>query len=530
MAQVKLPEFVDTPVDDIPKIVGRTNAAFLSHKTRTVEFRVRQLRKLYWGLDSHEAELREAVKRDLNKGFFDAMISEIDWVKNDIIFMTSNLEKWMKDEKVPDISFANRLVNPRIRKDPLGIVLVVGAFNFPFQLSLGPVIGAIAGGNTVVLKPSEQAPYCAAIMQKIMEETLDPDCFTCVQGAIPQMQALLAEKWDKIFFTGSVNTAKIVAKAAAVHLTPTVFELGGKNPAIVTKKADPYLTARRLLWGKTMNAGQVCISQNYTLVDREVLPILVEELKRAFKEFFPNGAKQSEDYAKIVTLRSFERLKGMLDQSSGKIVVGGEMDAEKLFIEPTVVVIPDVNDSLLKEESFGPLMPLLPIDSLDEAISIANSIHATPLGTYIFGDKKEAAKVLSETRSGGATVNDALFHAVIPTLEFGGVGDSGMGAYRGKSSFDTFVHRRAIAQTPKWMERFLAVRYPPYAGTNKYLEFSKMGKLKPNFDREGNEKRTVLWYMLTLGGKSLTRGVIRALVLAGIALGLKSILERRGYV
>jgi beta-apo-4'-carotenal oxygenase len=392
------------------------------------------------------------------------------------------------------------------------------------------MLGAIAGGNTVILKPSELSPNTAAVMQKIMGEALDPDCFTCVQGAIPQMQALLAEQWDKIFFTGSVNTAKVVAKAAAVHLTPTVYELGGKNPAIVTKKANPHLAARRLLWGKTMNAGQVCISQNYILVDKEVLPVLVAELKTAYKEFFPDGAKKSEDYARIVNLRSFQRLKGMLDNSSGKIVLGGEMDAEQLFIEPTVVEVSDVNDSLLAQESFGPLIPILPVDNLDEAISIANSIHATPLGSYVFGDKKEAAKVLSETRSGGLTINDALFHAIIPTVEFGGVGDSGMGSYRGKASFDTFVHRRVVAQTPGWMEKMLAVRYPPYTGTSKYKQLSSMGTAKPNFDKDGNERVNMLWYLLTLGGKSLTQGVVRALLVASVAVGLRSVATRRGDV
>lgn len=404
---------------------------------------------------------------------------------------------------------------------------VARAFNFPLQLTFGPLIGAIAGGNAAIIKPSEQVPRCAVLLQKLVEEALDPECFACVQGAVPQMQALLAEKWDKIFFTGSVGTAKIVAKAAAVHLTPTVFELGGKNPAFVTKKADPYLAARRLLWGKSFNAGQVCISQNYTLVDREVLPLLVAELKQAYKEFYPKGAKNSDDYARIVNLKSFQRLKSMIDNSSGKIVMGGEMDADQLFIEPTVLELSDASDSLLTEESFGPLMPLLPVDNLDEAIAIARSVHATPLGTYVFGDKKDAAKVLAETRSGGATVNDTLFHAIIPTLEFGGVGDSGMGVYRGKASFDTFVHRRAIAQTPGWMEKLLAMRYPPQTGTSKYQQFARTGRLKPNFDRDGNEKVNVLFYMLTLGGKSLTQGVMRALLVAAVAFGVKTAAERK---
>merc|ERR1712000_700690 len=235
---MKLPEFKTTPVDEIPEIVSR-------------------LRKLYWAIDDHKEELVEACRRDLNKGYFEAMVGEVNWVQNDIVFQTQNLEKWMRDEKPADIAWTNRLVSPRIRKDPLGVVLVIGAFNFPVNLSFGPMVGAISGRNTVVLKPSENAPHSAAVMQKIMEESLDPDCYVCVQGAIPETSALLEQKWDKIFFTGSSRTAKIIAQAAAKNLTPVALELGGKNPAFVTKKADVRLAARRLLWAKTMNAGQV---------------------------------------------------------------------------------------------------------------------------------------------------------------------------------------------------------------------------------------------------------------------------------
>ena len=389
------------------------------------------------------------------------------------------------------------------------------------------MIGAIAGGNTVVIKPSEQSSHCAAVMQQIMKETLDPDCYTCVQGAIPETTALLAEKWDKIFFTGSVGTAKVVSKAAAANLTPVALELGGRNPAIVTRKANPRLAARRLLWSKTMNAGQVCISQNYTLVDKEVMPTFIAEMKGALKEFFPNGAKDNPDFGRIINRRSFDRLKKMLDSSSGKIVAGGTMDADKLFIEPTLIEVSDVNDSLLVEESFGPLMPVVPVDNLDQAISIANSIHATPLGVYAFGSKEETNKVLAETRSGGASINDGFFHGIIPTLAFGGVGDSGTGSYRGRSSFDEFVHRRSITNTPSWLESMLAVRYPPFTGTDKYNQFAKMGLLKPNFDREGNEKVNMLWYLLTFGTKSMTRGMMRALLLAAVAMGGKVLFDRR---
>lgn len=386
------------------------------------------------------------------------------------------------------------------------------------------MIGAISAGNTVVLKPSEQPSNCAAVMQKIMEEALDSDCYVCVQGAIPETSALLEQKWDKIFFTGSARTGKIFAQAAAKTLTPIALELGGRNPAIVSKKADMRLVARRLLWSKTMNAGQVCISQNYILVDKDVVQTLISELKVAMKEFFPDGAKNSADFSRIVNLHSFNRIKKMLDNTSGKIVLGGTMDADDLFIEPTVIEVSDPKDSLLVDESFGPLIPILPVDNLDQAISIANEIHDTPLGVYAFGSKAETDKVLTGIRSGGASVNDGFFHGVIPNLPFGGVGDSGTGAYRGKASFDCFTHQRSITNTPSWMESLLAVRYPPYTGTDK-LKQIQTGLIKPDFDRKGNRKVGTLWYLLTLGAGTTSGGVLRAALVAGIYVALQAIMD-----
>ena len=418
----------------------------------------------------------------------------------------------------------NQFMRPRIRKDPLGCVLIIGPFNFPINLTLGPLVGAIAGGNTAIVKPSEQAPATAAIMQKILAVSLDPSCYRVINGGIPETQALLAEKWDKIFFTGSANVGKIIAKAAAPTLTPVTLELGGRNPAIVTKKADIHLVARRLLWGKIFNAGQVCISQNYILVDKDVVPTLVAELKSAMAEFFPNGAKESPDYGRIVSNQQFSRIKKMLDNTSGKIVMGGTMDAEQRFIEPTVIEVSDPSDSLLTDESFGPLIPIMPVENLDEAIRIANSVHATPLGLYPFGSKDEVAKILTEVRSGGASVNDAFTHGVIPTLAFGGVGDSGSGTYRGRASFDCFVHRRSVTTTPGWMEKLLAVRYPPYKG--KYEQYAKTSVSKPNFDREGNIKFGLIRYILTLGSGSAKRGILRAAALAVLAVALQIALGR----
>ena len=280
------------------------------------------------------------------------------------------------------------------------------------------------------------------------------------------------------------------------------LELGGRNPAIVTRGADPRLAARRLLWAKTYNAGQVCVSQNYILVDREILPAFIEQLKIAFKEFFPNGAKNSPDYGRIVNERQFKKLKGMVDESKGKILIGGEMDESALFIEPTVVQVESLDDSMIVDESFGPLIPILPVSDLDEAIKIANEVHDTPLGVYPFGTKAEMNKVLNQTRSGGASLNDGFFHAAIPTLAFGGVGSSGQGAYRGKASFDVFTHRRSVVRTPGWMEGLLDIRYPPFTD-KKFKKYKGMSELKPNFDREGRTIGWGAWFMGFLGVKGL---------------------------
>ncbi|KAF2133735.1 aldehyde dehydrogenase [Dothidotthia symphoricarpi CBS 119687] len=498
----ELPPFEHTPLDNIASTCATLRASFLSHKTRPLEFRIQQLRKLYWAFKDNEALITEACKRDLGKSSFETYLVEISWCMNDCVWMANNLPRFAKDETPTDIPLTNKLMGPRIRKDPLGTALIIGAYNFPFQLSVGPLIGAIAAGCTAVVKPSESAPYAAAILQKIIGEALDPECYTVIQGAIPETTAVLEQKWDKIFYTGSEHVAKIIAKKAAETLTPLTLELGGRNPAIITKHADPKLAAKRLLWAKTLNAGQVCVSQNCTFIDRDMVPAFIQEMKNALAEFYPQGARNSPDYGRIVNLRQFQRLKKMVDASNGKIVVGGHMDESELFIEPTVIQVDSVNDSLLTDESFGPLLPILPVTDLDEAIKMANEVHDTPLGTYAFGTKAEMEKILNQTRSGGASLNDGFFHASIPTLPFGGVGSSGQGAYRGKASFDVFTHRRSVTTTPAWIESMLDIRYPPYT-LKKQKKFAGMNEIKPNFDRQCRTLGWGSWLLGLLGLKSL---------------------------
>ncbi|KAJ4373076.1 Hexadecenal dehydrogenase [Neocucurbitaria cava] len=502
MATIELPSFKHTPLDDIASTTSQLRASFLSHKTRPLEFRIQQLRKLYWALKDNEALISEACKRDLGKPSFETYLVEISWCMNDCVFMANNLKRFAKDEKPQDIPMTNMLMGPRIRKDPLGTALIIGAYNFPFQLSVGPLIGAIAAGCTAVVKPSESAPYAAAVLEKVLAESLDPSCYTVIQGAIPETTALLDQKWDKIFYTGSEHVGKIIAKKAAETLTPITLELGGRNPAIITKHADPKLAAKRLLWAKTLNAGQVCVSQNCTFIDREMVPAFIREMQNALNEFYPNGARASPDYGRIVNERQFARLKKMLDSTNGRIVVGGTMDESDLFIEPTVVQVDSISDPLVADESFGPILPILPVTDLDEAIRIANSVHDTPLGTYAFGTKAEMEKILNQTRSGGASLNDGFFHASIPTMPFGGVGTSGQGAYRGKASFDVFTHRRSVTTTPSWIEGLLDVRYPPYS-LKKQKKFAGMNEIKPNFDRSGRSIGWGGWLLGLLGVKGL---------------------------
>lgn len=349
------------------------------------------------------------------------------------------------------------------------------------------------------------------VVQRIIESALDPTCYGLVQGGVSETTVLLEQKWDKIFYTGSQAVGTIIAKKAAETLTPVTLELGGRNPAIVTKHANARLAARRLLWGKSLNAGQVCVSQNYTLIDKEILPGFVAEMKIAMKEFYPRGAKTSKDYGRIINARQWSRLKKLVDESNGKILMGGEMDESEKFIEPTLIQVNDIHDCLIMEETFGPLMPIIAVDDLDHAIQIAGEVDNTPLGIYPFGTKKETDRVLQELRSGGASVNDAYFHGSIPTLAFGGVGDSGQGNYRGRASFDCFSHRRSFTTTPWWVEKFINIRYPPYEG--KLAKIRKMSELKPNFDREGKVNFSLVIYILTLGAGNIIGGLTRYVVI-----------------
>ncbi len=391
MAAVTIPPFEATAVDAIPKIASTARGVFRTHKTKDLEWRRVQLRKLYWAVNDYEPQIVAALRQDLRRSDFESLLTEVEWLKKDCLFLLDHLDKYAKDEKLraPDVPATYSFMKFRLRKEPLGTALIIGPYNFPVQLLLGPFVGAIAAGCTAVLKPSELTPACAMVIKELVETRLDRSAFAVVNGGIPETNALMNEKWDKIFFTGSAAVGTIITKKAAETLTPVVLELGGMNPAFITKNANLALAARRLLWGKTVNSGQVCMSQNYVLIDKDCVDTFIEFLKQAYRGMFPHGAKASPDLARIVNQRHFQRIKKMLDTTNGKIVMGGAVDEAENFIEPTAVLVSSVDDPMMQEESFGPIFSIYPVNSLDEALNVANRVHRTPLSLFSFGSKAE---------------------------------------------------------------------------------------------------------------------------------------------
>jgi beta-apo-4'-carotenal oxygenase len=387
-----------TTLDEITAHHNTLRTTFKSGRTKDVEYRKQQLRRLYWSIIDNTELMELSVKQDMGKSKFEAHLTEIDWCKQECIDAVEQLDKWTKDEKIDNMPIQFWAMSPRIRYEPLGTILNIGAYNFPYQTNLTALVGAIAAGNTFVLKPSELAPHSAMVLQKIMEDALDPESYVCIQGALEETKHVLEHKFDKIAFTGGKRTGTIIAQKAAETLTPVLLELGGQNPAFVTRNADLKLAARRLLWQKVLNAGQVCISHNYALVERCVLNKFIGELQKQLAEFMPQGAKASPDFSRVVNKTHYERIKRMVDNSKGKIVLGGSMDETDFFIEPTVVLCDDVNDSMVAEESFGPVWSILPFDTLDEAISMANQVDPTPLALFTFGSDKENEKGVSYPR------------------------------------------------------------------------------------------------------------------------------------
>ncbi|EHK27182.1 uncharacterized protein TRIVIDRAFT_175915 [Trichoderma virens Gv29-8] len=520
-----IPPLQFTALDDITAQYNKVRDTFRSGRTKDVEYRKQQIRRLYWAIVDNAELIELALNKDMGKSNFEANITEIDWCKQECLDAVDNLDKWIKDEGIPHMPVQFWAMKPHIRNEPLGVILNIGAYNFPFQLNLTPLVGAIAAGNTFVLKPSEISPHSAMVLKKIMDESLDPDSYICINGGIDETKHILEHKFDKIVFTGGRRTGTIIAQKAAETLTPVLLELGGQNPAFITRKGDLKIAARRLLWQKCLNAGQVCLSQNYALVERCVLNKFIDEVKKQYAEFMPQGAKASPDFSRIVNQGHFNRIKKMLDNSKGRIVMGGAIDESEFFIEPTVVLVDDINDSMVVEESFGPIWSIIPFDTLDEAINIANQVDPTPLALFTFGSDAENEKVLSSVTSGGATINDGFFHAMLNQSPIGGIGSSGTGNYHGYYSFKTFSHQRSIAKVPGWADKLLRVRYMPYS-TSELKRHRRINGKKPDFDRNGQLVKGLKYWvtmLLSLGSKNAAGFALRwgVLIALAVTLGLK---------
>lgn len=455
----------ETTSSEVKQILLNQKTYFASQETKSIEYRMEQLKKLKAGVKKHEKNIIDALALDLNKSELEAYSTEIGILYEEINFTIKRLRKWAKAKKVRS-ALTHVGSKGYILSEPYGVVLIIAPWNYPFQLALSPLVGAIAAGNTAVIKPSELTPNVSALIGDILNELFSPSYIAVVEGGVSTSQALMEQSFDYIFFTGSVPVGKIVMEAAAKHLTPVTLELGGKSPTIVHEDANIKLAAKRIVFGKFMNAGQTCIAPDYLLVHRKVKKELMEGMKEAIKEFYGEKPIESKAYSKIVNERHYQRLKGYLND--GKITFGGERSDDKLRIAPTLLEEVNIDSPVMNEEIFGPIFPVIEYSSLDEAIMFINS-RPKPLALYLFTQSKETEEqVMGRISFGGGAINDTLMHIATPYLPFGGVGESGMGNYHGKYSFETFSHEKSIL---KQTNRFdFTFRYPSAKNGLKFIK------------------------------------------------------------
>lgn len=453
----------ESPTD----VAKRLRATFDSGRTRPVEWRRSQLKALRRLLVDGEAEMIDALERDLGKSATEGFLMEIASVRAEIDYALRHFESWLTPEKV-HVPAKQRPARARIHQDPLGVVLIIGPWNYPIQLILAPLVGALAAGNAVVLKPSEVAEHASHVLAHLVPRFLDTDAVAVVEGGVPETTALLEECWDHILYTGNGTVARVVMAAAAKHLTPVTLELGGKSPTIVDRSANLDVAARRIAWGKYSNAGQTCVAPDYVLVDRRVEGPLAARLRDTVRAFYGDDPRNSNDFGRIINDRHFARLARLVDaDGAGEIVYGGDRDESERYFSPTAVRGTEPTAAIMQEEIFGPVLPLIAVDDIDTAIEFVN-VRPKPLALYVFAeDGAVAERVVDNTTAGGVCVNSTVFHLAVPGLPFGGVGESGMGAYHGRTGFDTFSHAKSVLTKPTSIDPSIA--YPPYKGIKAKL-------------------------------------------------------------
>lgn len=440
---------------------------FKKGKTLDIEYRLDALRKLKKVIKDNEEEILEALRKDLGKSDFEGYTTEVSLVYEEINIALKKLKSWAKNKRVKS-PLALFPAKSYIKYEPYGTVLIIGPFNYPFQLNLAPLVGAIAAGNTAIIKPSEYVMATSNIIKKVLEQTFDEEYVAYIDPTRGKevVEELLEMRFDYIFFTGSITVGKIIMKAASKFLTPVTLELGGKSPCIVDNDAKIELAARRIVWGKLINCGQTCVAPDYIYVHKSIKSKFLEELKKEIIKQYGENPKNSEDYGKIVSEREFNRLMSYIEKDN--IEFGGDCDLEKLYIEPTILNNITWENKVMEAEIFGPIFPVLEFENLDDVIEEVNN-REKPLALYYFSNNNEKVdKVLKYTTSGGMVINDTLMHVSTTYLPFGGVGNSGMGKYHGKDSFYTFSNAKAVVNRGTWYD--VPLRYAPFKGK---LELAK---------------------------------------------------------
>ncbi|HJD35130.1 MAG TPA: aldehyde dehydrogenase [Candidatus Mediterraneibacter tabaqchaliae] len=449
---------------EIKDIVTRQRKYFQTGATLPVSSRLAALQKLYRAISGHEAEIHDALKKDLGKSGFESYMCETGMVLEEISYMLKHTPKFAREQRVrtPLAQFHSRSYK---KPSPYGVTLIMSPWNYPFMLTLSPLVDALAAGNTAVVKPSAYSPHTSDVLRLILSECFEPQYVAVVTGGRAENTCLLHEHFDYIFFTGSQNVGKEVMRNAAEYLTPVTLELGGKSPCIVDQTADIKLAAKRIVFGKYLNCGQTCVAPDYVYCHRSVKDKLIKEVQKQIRRQYGKQPLHNPDYGKIINEKHFDRLLGLIDEK--KVVHGGGFDRSTLRIEPTVMDNVSFSDAVMQEEIFGPVMPILTFDSLDEAIRRINFMPH-PLALYLFtSDKKAVRKVTARCGFGGGCINDTIIHLATSEMGFGGFGESGMGAYHGKTGFDTFTHYKSIVDKKTWID--LPMRYQPYRKRNEKM-------------------------------------------------------------
>lgn len=460
--------YMELTLKDVEKILKYQHTYFDTNVTKELNFRIKQLKALKRGLKKYEKEILKALYDDLGKHKSESYMTEIGFVYKSISYMIKNLGKWVKPEKkctpiylIPSKSY--------VVSEPYGAVLILGAYNYPVQLLIEPLIGAIAAGNTAVITTPEMAVNTSKILRRMLDDTFEKRYVMCVEGNIATNTSLINSKFDYMFFTGSANVGKIVMEAAAKNLVPVTLELGGKSPVIVDESANLKEAAKRIIWGKTLNAGQTCVAPDYVMVQESVEEKLIEQMKKALKRYYGYDIEKSKAFGRIINKKHFDRITNLIDKEKDYIILGGNSNEETNFIEPTVLKISSFDSPIMQEEIFGPLIPIIKYSELDVAISKIKTLQK-PLALYLFTQRKNIQKkIINEISSGNVCINDTIMHIANYRLPFGGVGGSGMGSYHGKQSFTTFSHKKGVLKKSARFNNTLI--YPPY--TEKKLRIIK---------------------------------------------------------